>query len=94
MHHTRTIHGKGKLKKRKLNLMKTVQGDPRRYSSATTIGLTVYYGALLSVGIPGNALTILIILTNSYMRTAPNFFLLNIALADFVTLTMGKYTFF
>ena len=74
----------------KLHLVKKVQGDPQRYSKTTTIGLTTYYGALLSVGIPGNGLTILIILTNSYMRTAPNFFLLNIAMADLLTLTMGK----
>jgi len=74
----------------KQNLIKTAQGEPQRYSKATTIGLTTYYGILLSVGIAGNGLTILIILTNSYMRTAPNFFLLNIALADLVTCTMGK----
>ena len=74
----------------KLHMVKRVQGDPQRYSNATAIGLTTYYGVLLAVGIPGNGLTILIILTNSYMRTAPNFFLLNIAMADLVTLTMGK----
>jgi hypothetical protein len=74
----------------KLNLIKTAQGEPQRFNNATTIGLTTYYGILLSVGFAGNGFTILIILTNSYMRTAPNFFLLNIALADLVTCTMGK----
>ena len=74
----------------KLHMVKRVQGDPQRYNNATTIVMTTYYGALQAVGIPGNGLTILIILINSYMRTAPNFFLLNIAIADLVTLTMGK----
>ena len=65
-------------------------GSPQKYSNGTVSGLSFYYGALLSVGIPGNGLTILIIATNSYMRTAPNIFLLSIALADLLTLTLGK----
>ena len=72
-------------------ILKSALGEPQKYTNATVIGLTAYYGAILSVGIPGNALTLLIILTNSYMRTAPNIFLLNVALADLLTLTLGKY---
>ena len=74
----------------KLNLIKTIQGAPQRFNNATTIGLTYYYGVLLLIGIGGNVLTIFIIVTNAYMRTAPNFFLLSIALSDLVTLTIGK----
>ena len=74
----------------KSEILRKMQGDPQRYSSGITISVITYYGLLLLVGIPGNGLSILIILTNSYMRTSPNIFLLNIALADFVTLTMGK----
>ena len=77
----------------KQDILNLTLGDPQRYNYGITIGLTTYYGVLLSVGIPGNCLTMLIILTNSYMRTAPNFFLLNIALADFVTLIMGNSLF-
>ena len=72
-------------------ILKSALGEPQKYSNSTVIGLTTYYGAILSVGIPGNALTLLIILTNSYMRTAPNIFLLNVALADLLTLTLGTY---
>ena len=72
------------------DFLKQALGKPQKYSNKTVMGLTTYYSALLSVGIPGNGLTILIILTNSYMRTAPNIFLLNIALADLLTLTLGK----
>ena len=72
------------------DFLKQALGKPQKYSNKTVMGLTTYYSALLSVGIPGNGLTILIILTNSYMRTAPNIFLLNIALADLLTLTLGN----
>ena len=66
-------------------------GHPQRYSHAVTMSLVVYYGGLLLLGIPGNVLTCLIILTNPYMRTAPNIYLLNLAVVDLVTLTMSKY---
>ena len=65
-------------------------GHPQRYSHAVTMALAVYYGGLLLLGIPGNVLTCLIILTNPYMRTAPNIYLLNLAVVDLVTLTMSK----
>ena len=71
-------------------VLRETQGDPQAYSDWATSTLTIYYSLLLLVGIPGNGLSILIIVTNSYMRTPPNIFLLNIALADFVTLTIGK----
>ena len=76
--------------KQQNSVLNMTQGEPQRYGFKVTTGLIVYYGVLLSVGIPGNGLTCLIILTNSYMRTAPNIFLLNIAIADLVTLVMGK----
>ena len=72
-------------------ILKSALGEPQKYSNVTVLSLAAYYGAILSVGIPGNALTLLIIITNSYMRTAPNIFLLNVALADLLTLTLGKY---
>ena len=78
-------------KEQKLDIIRQSQGDPQIYNDWITISVNTFYGLLLVVGIPGNGLSILIILTNSYMRTSPNIFLLNIALADFVTLTMGKY---
>ena len=76
--------------KQQNTILEMAQGSSTRHGAAVTIGLTAYYGALLLVGIPGNGLTCLIILTNSYMRTAPNLFLLNIALADLVTLFLSK----
>ena len=66
-------------------------GSPRRHSSGVTISLATYYATLITVGVLGNGLTCFIILTNSYMRTAPNIFLLNLALVDIATLTIGKH---
>ena len=71
-------------------ILRSALGKPQKYSNGTVSGLSFYYAVLLIVGIPGNGLTILIIATNSYMRTAPNIFLLSIALADLLTLTLGK----
>ena len=74
----------------KQKVLEMIQGPALRYAHYKRLGLTIYYAILLFVGIPGNGLTCLIILTNSYMRTAPNLFLLNLAFADLVTLTVGK----
>ena len=67
------------------------QGPRQRFSKNQAIPLTIYYGALLAVGVPGNLLTCLIITTNSYMRTPPNFFLLNLAATDLLTLTRKEH---
>ena len=70
--------------------LQLAQGSSRRHGKSASMGLTFYFIILLCIGIPGNLLTCCIILTNSYMRTAPNFFLLNILIADIFTLILGK----
>ena len=70
--------------------LQLAQGPSRRHTEGSSIGLSIYYFILLCFGIPGNLVTCCIILTNSYMRTAPNLFLLNIAIADLFTLFLGK----
>ena len=52
--------------------------------------MTVFYGVLFILGVPGNLLTCFIILLNSYMKAPPNYFLFNLAIVDIITLTMGK----
>ena len=66
-------------------------GKPNRYNQTVTGFLTAYYGSLLLIGVPGNVMTCMIILTNSYMRTPPNIFLFNLAVVDLITLTMSKF---
>ena len=77
-------------KTEKEKFLQLAQGPSRRHSEGSSIGLSIYYIILLCFGIPGNFVTCCVILTNSYMRTAPNFFLLNIAIADLFTLILGK----
>ena len=73
--------------KQKQKYLELNQGQRQRFSKIQATPITIYYGALLAVGVPGNLLTCLIITTNSYMRTPPNFFLLNLAATDILTLT-------
>lgn len=63
--------------------------DPQRYNCSTMIILAVYYGVLLLIGIPGNILIGLVILTNSHMRIAPNIYIFNLAVVDVITLAIG-----
>ncbi len=65
---------------------------PRHLDKKLAIPMTVFYLVLFFAGIPGNLLTCLIILWNSYMRAPPNFFLFNLAIADIITLIIGKKT--
>ena len=66
------------------------QGPQQRFTKGKALSLTIYYSAILAVGVPGNLLTCFIIATNSYMRTPPNFFLFNLAVVDLLTLVIGK----
>ena len=63
---------------------------PRSLDQSLAVPMTVFYLVLFFAGIPGNLLTCLIILWNSYMRAPPNFFLFNLAIADIITLIVGK----
>ena len=57
---------------------------------ATLIPLTITYSIFLVVGISGNLSTCIVILSNEYMRTATNVYLLNLAIADIATLVISK----
>ena len=58
---------------------------------ATLIPLTITYSVFLIVGISGNLSTCIVILSNEYMRTATNVYLLNLAIADIATLALSKH---
>ena len=77
-------------KTEKNKFLQLAQGSSRRYGDGPSTGLTFYFFILLCLGVPGNLVTCCIILSYSYMRTAPNLFLLNIAIADIFTLILGK----
>ena len=55
----------------------------------TLIPLTVIYSVFMVLGVIGNLATVIVILKNEYMKTATNIYLLNLALTDIATLTLG-----
>ena len=57
---------------------------------STLIPLTIIYSIFLIVGICGNLSTCIVIISNEYMRTPTNAYLLNLAIADIATLIISK----
>ena len=70
--------------------LEEVIGPQKKYGKSKIWIPTIFYSAVSILGIPGNILTCMTILTNSYMRTAPNYFILNLAVTDLITLAGGK----
>ena len=58
---------------------------------ATLLPLTILYSIFLIVGVFGNLSTCMVIISNEYMRTPTNIYLLNLAIADIATLVISKY---
>ena len=58
---------------------------------STLIPLTIIYSIFLIVGICGNLATCIVIISNEYMRTPTNAYLLNLAIADIATLVISKW---
>ena len=63
---------------------------PPHQDLSVAVPYTVFYTICFLVGVPGNVLTCVIILRKQSMRTASNFFLLNLAVTDLIALTVGK----
>ena len=58
---------------------------------STLLPLSIIYSIFLIVGVFGNLSTCIVIISNEYMRTATNVYLLNLAIADIATLVISKY---
>ena len=65
-------------------------GPQHKYSDDKVVIPTIVYSAISIFGIPGNIITCLTIISNSYLRTAPNFFIFNLAVVDLITLILGN----
>ena len=65
-------------------------GPQHKYGEEKVIIPTIIYSAISIFGIPGNILTCLTIITNAYLKTAPNYFIFNLAIVDLITLIIGK----
>ena len=65
-------------------------GPQHKYSDDKVVIPTIVYSAISIFGIPGNIITCLTIISNSYLRTAPNFFIFNLAVVDLIILILGN----
>ena len=70
--------------------MEEALGAQHKYGEKKVLVPTIIYSAISIFGIPGNILTCLTIVTNSYLKTAPNYFIFNLAAVDLVTLIIGE----
>ena len=57
---------------------------------SSLIPMTTVYTIFVILGILGNLATCLVIIKNEYMKTATNIYLLNLAVTDIATLSIGK----
>ena len=57
---------------------------------STLIPLSIIYSIFLIIGVCGNLSTCIVIISNEYMRTSTNVYLLNLAIADIATLVLSK----
>ena len=60
---------------------------------STLLPLSIIYSIFLIVGVFGNLSTCIVIISNEYMRTATNVYLLNLAITDIATLVLSKQYF-
>ena len=74
----------------KVKFLEDVLGPKRKYGRKKVLIPTIFYSTISILGIPGNILTLLAIVHNAYMKTAPNYFIFNLAIADLITLLLGK----
>ena len=70
--------------------LEDVLGNQQKYGANKVLVPTIFYSTVSILGIPGNILTLLTISKNSYMKTAPNHFIFNLAVADLITLILGN----
>jgi len=61
-----------------------------RYRSlAESLALSVIYAIILITGVVGNLATCVVIVWNSHMHTATNYYLFSLAISDTITLVLG-----
>ena len=72
--------------------LEKVIGPQKKYGNNKIWIPTIFYSIVSILGIPGNILTCMTIMTNSYMRTASNYFIFNLAVTDLITLLGGKHS--
>lgn len=66
------------------------QLGPKQVPYASLIPMTCIYVLIFVTGMVGNGATCIVIAKNAYMQSATNYYLFNLAVADMLTLTLGK----
>ena len=75
--------------KQRVKLLEKAIGT-RRMNLHSAIPMSIYFVLIFIIGVSGNILSCLIILTNGYMRIPQNFFLVSLSIIDLINLTFGK----
>ena len=57
---------------------------------AESVVLSIVYCLIFITGVVGNVCTCIVIIRNGYMHTATNYYLFSMAVADVLTLILGK----
>lgn len=70
-------------------LVKDNLGEKRK-DIFSVVFLTVVYSLIFITGVVGNLSTCLVIGKNAYMHSVTNYYLLNLAVSDMLTLILGK----
>ncbi len=63
---------------------------PRYRSTAESAVLITVYCLIFLTGVVGNVSTCIVIIRNSYMHSATNYYLFSLAISDVLTLILGK----
>lgn len=74
--------------KEKENFLKTEIG-PRTHNLWIAVPVTIIYSIILVAGILGNILVCIVIIRNTSMHTATNYYLFNLAVSDLIYLLFG-----
>lgn len=64
---------------------------PKYLSMRMVIPLTIIYMIIFITGIFGNIVTCIVIIKNSAMQTATNYYLLSLAISDLILLVLGEW---
>ena len=74
-------------------VIQEIVGPRQRHEQRVLICLTSYYSTVIVVGLIGNLITIWAIKTTPDLQTPSNYFILNQAVVDLLTLVLGKYVY-
>jgi hypothetical protein len=71
-------------------VIQEILGPRQRHEHYVLIFVTSFYSTTIVVGVIGNLITTWAIKTTPDLQTPSNYFILNLAVVDFVTLVFGK----